>query len=122
MSEGPQAPPSKAIITTAAQLVAFHQEMTGKALEIMKKKNQDYADPEKSGDPFKNFRGCEQAGLCSAEVGVMIRLGDKFSRLGNLLTKEAAVTDESFLDTSVDILNYIILLNGLRNERQSLKK
>lgn len=103
-------------ITTAQQLIEFHNEITNKCVEIMKKKNKDYADPEKSGDPFKNFRQCEIEGLCSTEVGILMRLGDKRSRLINLLERGPAVEDESFDDTVADSINYLILLAAVRKK------
>jgi hypothetical protein len=103
-------------ITSSQQLIEFHNELTGKALEIMKRKNKDYADPDKSGDPFKNFRMCEMEGVCSAEAGIMIRLGDKRQRLVNLLENAPAVTDESFEDTVLDSINYLILLAAMRKK------
>ena len=51
-------------------------------LEIVKKKNQDYAE---GGDPFQNFRMVQDAGLCSLEQGIAVRMSDKLQRIFNLL-------------------------------------
>jgi hypothetical protein len=77
----------------------------------MKKKNADYSE----NGPFQNFRFCEGIGV-SAEKGILVRLGDKISRLSTLLSRPAQVTDESFEDTICDILNYTVILAGLRRE------
>jgi hypothetical protein len=73
---------------------------------IVKAKNQDYAN----GDAFKNFKSCENLGLCSAEKGILIRMSDKMARISNLLDREAEVHDEKIEDTLLDLANYSIIL------------
>lgn len=75
-------------------------------IEIMKRKNHDYAGV---SDPFKNFKAAEIIGL-TVEEGIMLRLSDKFARLGNLLKRENLVKDESFADTAIDAMNYLNIL------------
>jgi hypothetical protein len=77
----------------------------------MKKKNADYSE----NGPFQNFRFCEGIGV-SAEKGILVRLGDKISRLSTLLSRPAQVADESFEDTICDILNYAVLLAAIRKD------
>jgi hypothetical protein len=77
-------------------------------LAIADRKNSDYAT---SFDPFKNFRLCEQLGICSVEVGMLVRICDKLSRISNLLEGEQPeVQDESIMDTLSDMANYSMIL------------
>ncbi len=78
-------------------------------------KNQDYANNE---DPFKNFRMSEMIGI-PAWKGALTRLGDKFIRINNLISKgKTAVKDESILDTLVDLANYALITRILYEERK----
>lgn len=72
-------------------------------------KNKDYADP---NDAFANFRQIEHltSGRISAEMGILTRMSDKFTRVANLLARPAAVADESILDTLRDISVYAKIL------------
>lgn len=101
---------------TVQELLAEHDRLCSTGRAIMTRKNADYANPEDSGDPFANFRICEAVGLTTAEVGIMVRLTDKFSRLSTLLKKDPQVVEESFEDTVIDSINYLILLNSLRKK------
>ena len=99
---------------TRDDLFALHGEMTSAALELMKKKNADYS----ARGPFQNFKMVEARGTASAEIGILIRLDDKLSRLTSILTKgEAKVKDESIQDTCQDILNYVVCLVGVLREK-----
>lgn len=78
-----------------------------KMKEIHDKKSSDYAEDE---DRFSNFRLCEIGGI-PAHTGIWIRLGDKYSRVGQFLQKGSfKVEDESFEDTCIDGANYFLLL------------
>ena len=60
-------------------------------LELFKKKNTDY------GDAFANY----------GVVGVLVRMGDKISRLQSITTKSVSlVNTESLRDTLIDLHNY----------------
>ncbi len=76
-------------------------------IEIMIAKSKDYA---KDFDPFANFRACEMFGV-TLEKGILIRISDKISRIGNLLEKEAHVKDESIHDTIRDAINYLNIIS-----------
>ena len=75
-------------------------------VEISRKKNADYAD---THDPFQNFRACEIYGV-AADQGILVRMSDKMMRISNLLTRPAAVEDESLLDSLSDLANYSMIL------------
>ena len=84
-------------------------------LEILRFKSADYADTDNS---FANFEMCEQVGLCPTQVGIAVRLGDKYKRICNLLQRPNQVKDESIEDTLKDSIIYSgILLLYLRHKR-----
>lgn len=71
------------------------------AKELFTNKNADY------GDAFANF----------GVVGVLVRIGDKVSRLETSVSgKQFKVNDESILDTLIDLYNYSIMAIMLMQE------
>jgi len=94
---------------TREELFKLHEDMCVEALELMKKKNADYAG---SGtDPFANFRRAEALGICSTEQAFLVRMTDKMSRLSSFAAKgKLSVEDETVHDTLVDMINYSVLL------------
>lgn len=77
------------------------------ALSLVRKKTMDYATID---DPYRNFRMCESVGV-SIEKGILVRMCDKLSRIGNLIDNGTArVKDESVEDTLIDVMNYANIL------------
>lgn len=74
-------------------------------------KGEDYAGSE----PYSNLTRCEKIGV-AAWKGCLVRLLDKVSRLEHLSTNPAAVTNESFADTCMDLAGYAILLSVLAED------
>lgn len=99
------------------ELLEFHEEFTAKMYDICRRKNQDYAGG--AGDPFANFRRVEALGVCATELGFLVRMTDKMSRLATLLQPgaEAQVKDESVEDTLIDLANYSLLLAAFRRAK-----
>jgi hypothetical protein len=88
-------------------LHAHMQQTFAACLAISRKKNADYAT---DSDPLANFRVCQQFGVTLPQ-GIMVRLSDKFSRIGNLLDgRTPAVEDERLTDTIQDAVNYLAIL------------
>jgi len=90
-----------------SQMKKVHEE----GLELFKKKNQDY------GDAFANY----------GAIGVLIRMGDKISRLQSITNRQISlVNTESLRDTLIDLHNYsamsIMLLDEDNYKIQSLVK
>jgi len=85
------------------------------ALKLVLKKTNDYATID---DPYRNFRMSESVGV-SVEKGILVRMCDKLSRIGNLIDNgTASVKDESVDDTLIDVINYAnILLCYLQSKR-----
>lgn len=97
---------------TRDELIVMHKELCNSALELLKKKNADYAGND-GLEPFANFTRVEAMGICKTEAGFMVRLTDKMSRLSSFLKSgKMQVTDESFNDTCIDVINYMVLLSA----------
>lgn len=94
---------------TRDDLMKIHEDLCLKGRELMDKKNRDYAG--RGGtEPFANFTRVESMGICSTESGMLVRLTDKMSRLSSFAESgKLAVENESFEDTIVDVINYMVL-------------
>lgn len=80
------------------------EKIQSESLELFKKKNEDY------GDSFATY----------GVVGVLVRLGDKISRLTNIHNKGVTlVDDESLRDTLIDLHNYSAMAVMLMDEVKS---
>ena len=72
------------------------------ALELFLKKNSDY------GDAFANF----------GTVGVIVRIGDKISRLSSISTNQIKIETETMRDTLLDLHNYSAMALMLLDEKK----
>ena len=103
---------------TREELLKHHEIICKQARDLMDKKNRDYAGND-GLEPFANFTRVESMGICSTEQGFMVRLTDKMSRISSILESgKNHVKDESFEDTMVDVINYIVLLSAYRQEKR----
>lgn len=103
---------------TREELLKHHEILCKQARELMDMKNRDYAGND-GKEPFANFTRVEAMGICSTEQGFMVRLTDKMSRLSSIIESgKNHVKDESFEDTMVDVINYIVLLSAYRQEQR----
>jgi len=94
-----------------AELFELHKETCERGLELMRKKNRDYAHDESS--PFTNLRGSAVVGVNPLQ-GVLVRCIDKFSRITTFIEKgDLLVVNESVEDSIVDIINYMVILKGM---------
>ena len=101
-------------------LIASTELLFLSALETMKKKNADYAGDSKS---MRNFELSADVAGISMSKGILVRLMDKMTRIGNLMDRPAMVADESIYDTIQDAINYsAILLHALNIESQNIVK
>lgn len=87
--------------------VSQMEKVQKEGLELFKKKNADY------GDAFANY----------GVVGVLVRMGDKISRLQSITAKSVSlVNTESLRDTLIDLHNYsamaIMLLDEDKKKNQ----
>lgn len=102
---------------TRDELLKFHATLCRDARDLMNLKNRDYAGNH-GKEPFANFTRCEAMGICNTEQGFMVRIVDKMSRLSSFLQHgKMNVTDESFKDTVVDVINYMVLLAAFSEDK-----
>lgn len=81
------------------QMCDVHDE----ALHLFKKKNADY------GDSFATY----------GAVGVIVRMGDKISRLASVTARNVElVEDETLRDTLIDLHNYSAMAIMLLDEKE----
>lgn len=103
---------------TRDALLSLHSKVCEVARSLMEKKNRDYG----AEDVMGNLRLIEQLYPGdSIEKGIVIRMGDKLSRLAVLTRQEAAVQSEKIEDTCQDLINYAILLLAARSLRDEGK-
>jgi hypothetical protein len=109
---------------TREDLERFHEEVCSEARAVLGAKNNDYANPRGNPNPmapFKNFMMCEHMDVARAEVGIFIRMMDKFSRLSSFLSEDfSPEVDEDLGEVIRDMLNYGILILALRKARSDL--
>lgn len=94
----------------------------GEILDLMHdttiKKNADYSGD--SGDAFHNFRMVEHLGIADAGTAIMVRMSDKMARISSFLQKgELKVSDETVMDTCIDLANYAVILALYFEQRKS---
>lgn len=83
--------------------VEQYKTVQDEALKLFSKKNNDY------GDAFATY----------GVVGVLVRIGDKISRLSNINKKGIQlVDDESIRDTLIDLHNYSAMAIMLMDEKE----
>ena len=86
-----------------ADRVAQMEKVQIEARELFEKKNADY------GDAFATY----------GTVGVIVRLGDKISRLSSISkTGVTLVEDEKIRDTLIDLHNYAAMAIMLLDEKK----
>ena len=79
------------------------QTVQAEGLALFEKKNKDY------GDAFATY----------GPVGVLVRIGDKLSRLQSISRSGVQmVNDESIRDTLIDLHNYAAMAIMLMDEKQ----
>ena len=78
-----------------------------KGYNLILSKNADYAGYK---DTFKNFDISGSICNVSSEKGILFRICDKVTRIGNLLDKKEEVKNETIEDTLLDLANYSYIL------------
>ncbi len=97
-----------------ADLMDLHTFLCARARDIIEKKNADYGATD---DPFHNFRMAALLKL-PPESGILLRMQDKMARIVSFLEKgNLRVTEESWEDSCVDLINYTVLLCGMLHEK-----
>ena len=94
-------------------LLDLHEELSDRAHGIMKAKNEDYANPSESGNPFANFQGSSAFGIHPV-LGVILRIQDKLKRLDTFSRRgDLKVKGEGWQDACMDVINYAVIIAGL---------
>lgn len=102
---------------TKQEYIQFHLDFCADMARITEEKNSDYTG--NSTDPFENFTVCERNNLVSTEIGLLVRMSDKMSRLTTFAkVGKLMVKDESVRDTLIDLANYAALLAGYIESRK----
>ena len=83
------------------------EKIQEEARDLFKKKNEDY------GDAFAKY----------GAIGVLVRLGDKISRLQSITARQITlINTESLRDTLIDLHNYSAMAIMLIDEKKSIDK
>jgi hypothetical protein len=91
---------------TTSSRVSQMQLIQSEGLELFKRKNQDY------GDAFAKY----------GVIGILVRMGDKISRLQSISAKSVSLVDtESLRDTLIDLHNYSAMAIMLLDEDDKKK-
>lgn len=108
---------------TLAEVKDFRKMMYDQSMELVERKGADYnRDQQLAGDTLFNLKVAELLGVvASTEEGILVRLCDKFMRLISLTKpgRDAAVKDESVLDTIRDVHNYLDYLGLIWQQRRA---
>ena len=97
-----------------AEWLDLHKRLCDEARALSEKKGHDYSG---TADTLANLKTCEAIGLCRAEIGILVRLTDKFKRLAVLIGSGEAPQNEPIHDTILDVLNYTLLLAAVLEEQ-----
>ena len=101
-----------------AELLQIHDQLSKAGKALMEAKNHDYAGGDGSQDAFLNFTRVEKLGITTTEQGFLVRMTDKLSRMITFVESgKLKVSDESFKDTVVDLINYCVLLYAYVSEK-----
>lgn len=93
------------------EYLEYHNQFCAKMHEIAVAKNSDYSSFTESA--FGNLEASEKLDVTSTEVGILVRILDKFSRINSFIkTGTLLVADEKIEDTCLDACNYFILLSA----------
>ena len=98
------------------KLLEIHHTLCDRSRDILSEKVCNYSG---SGDVFTNFNRVEHLKICSTPTGILARMADKFGRLiTHTRTDGGLVGDESFDDSIIDLINYLIFLYcSIHNDR-----
>ena len=96
------------------QYLALLAEMA----HLHKKKAAGYSGD--NSDTWTNFREAQQWGVAPA-LGVLVRMGDKYRRLQNIVANpNNEQAEESVIDTAMDLAAYALIFICLRLEKDDV--
>ena len=94
------------------------KELSKELMDTIEKKNSDYSDDK---DFFFNFKTCEYFLDIDPLTGILIRMGDKYSRVCKIRDSNPKVKNESLKDALLDLAGYA-LISALYIEPETKKK
>ena len=95
---------------TREELLDLHSILTEQAKQLMSRKNNDYTA---GGSPFSNFEMANMFGV-DPKLGLLLRVMDKIKRIETFIRQgKLDVVNESRTDSVIDIINYMVLLEGM---------
>ncbi len=102
-------------MTSIEKVLQEHKKICQHAYDIVESKGMDYARfSHLNGDTLANISNSKNWGITDSICqGILVRLGDKFSRLISLTknpNENPAVSNEKVSDTVEDMINYLIYL------------
>lgn len=105
------------------EVLAIRQELFDKATELVAKKGADYNfKQQKEGDTLFNLRVPTILGITEDPIqNVLAIMANKVMRLSSLRIKEPDVSNESFEDSVIDLINYATYLVAFRREQRRKK-
>jgi hypothetical protein len=104
-------------IFTSQDLFDLQEEMFKTCSNVIKAKNHDYSSHD---DALGNFKITERVLGVPAEMGILIRVLDKIGRIATFVNKgELKVKGEGVRDATQDIINYMVLLQGVIEDRKT---
>ncbi len=102
---------------TRKALLDLQENLCSEAYALMAKKSNDYAS---DSDGMANFRASEAVGVDMRDA-ILARMMDKVSRLANVAHgKEMQVSDEKIEDTTLDLINFAVLLHAAIMEKRDV--
>lgn len=99
------------------ELLAFMRSRCDEMVATAEKKNSDYTAG--ADNAFANFEAVELLDIVPADVGILVRMTDKFMRIKGLVKgRTAAVKSETVIDTLIDLANYSLILAALLESKR----
>lgn len=92
--------------------------MVAKMEAVMFKKGNDYANT----DRLSNFKLAGGVVGSNAEMNCLHSIGTKVARLGVLLNSTGQPNNESIEDSILDLANYAVLLNMIREDKEAKQR
>jgi hypothetical protein len=91
------------------QFIENSESLLNRCLEMLKKKNSDYAN---DTSPFANFEYSSELAGIEKYQSILQLLGMKLSRIRELMSGKEP-NYESLEDSILDAINYLIILNSV---------
>lgn len=94
-------------MTTRSRLFDIRAALNASALELMRRKNADYAE---EADAIANYVAAARQAKTTPALFILGRLEEKLTRLSNIIQRGAAVTDEPAMAELRDLVNFPSLI------------